>query len=141
MTLRDYDLSRAGIGHEVAVEGAGAVAAITPRALGQALMNLILNAEQALTGRPRPRLSIDAVRRKGSVVVSVADNGPGVPDELRDAIFMPFFTTNRPGATVGLGLSVARTLVEAAGGALMLSDGPGLDDRGACFRMVLSADA
>ena len=71
-------------------------------------------------------------------VLEIADDGPGVPDEVRNRIFEPFFTTRTGGDATGLGLSIAFGIAAAHGGALELlrrsEDG---DGRGACFRLTL----
>jgi signal transduction histidine kinase len=54
----------------------------------------------------------------GMVVVTVTDNGPGVPDEVRDKLFDPYFTTKTSGT--GLGLAICRRLIEAHGGSIRL---------------------
>jgi two-component system cell cycle sensor histidine kinase/response regulator CckA len=72
----------------------------------------------------------------GEVVVEVADNGPGIPDEIRSRIFDPFFTTKGVGMGLGLGLSICHGIVASHGGTI------GLDskvDRGSVFRVVLPA--
>lgn len=139
LSLRQYDLSRGQISAAITGEAAGAcVAAIDPQALTIAVLNIILNAEQALAGHSGARIAIEVVRKDGRFVVSVADNGPGVPAEDHDRIFEPFFSTGRSGATVGLGLTVARRLVEAHGGCLELSGDPA-PASGARFDLSLPA--
>ena len=100
-----------------------AVAAAQNR-LVQVLLNLLLNAADAMGGRGR--ITITA-RADGSdaVELRVADSGPGVPAELRAQIFDPFFTTKEPGQGTGLGLSISRSIVEAYGGTLTVADGAG----------------
>ncbi|MCS7295115.1 MAG: protoglobin domain-containing protein [Chloroflexota bacterium] len=101
--------------------------------LTQVLLNLVTNAEDALAGRPGGLLSIRAREEGGRLVLDVADNGPGVPEELRERIFEPFFTTKGQRGT-GLGLGISRAIVEAYGGTLELvaAGGPG-----ATFRVTL----
>jgi PAS domain S-box-containing protein len=91
----------------------------------QVLVNLIVNAQQALETRSRPRRLSIAARanpRSGMLEIAVADNGPGVPAAIRNRIFDPFFTTKPTGMGTGIGLSVSRGLVEAHGGALTLAN-------------------
>lgn len=86
----------------------------------QVLLNLLVNARDSLVeARPRfPRVDA-AVRRIGDTVVySVTDNGPGVPASIRSRLFDPFFTTKDPGVGMGLGLSIAYSIVIDHGGTI-----------------------
>lgn len=88
--------------------------------LTQVVLNLILNAADALQGRSGARVTVRACRRESNVQIEVEDNGPGVPGEIAEHIFEPFFTTKEVGKGTGLGLSVCQSLVAAAGGSLSL---------------------
>lgn len=102
--------------------------------IGQVLVNLIVNAQQALASAPSPRrLSLVTGREDGMQFVRVADNGPGIPDELRERIFDPFFTTKAEGIGTGIGLSVSRAILREHGGELRLEN-PGV---GASFVITL----
>jgi len=110
--------------------------AARPGALSQVLMNVVINAGHALTGRPEPRIEIDQrVADDGRVLVTIRDNGPGVPQALREQVFDPFFTTKAEGEGTGLGLAVSRALMERMGGHLEVGDAPG---GGAELTIVLS---
>lgn len=88
-----------------------------------ALVNIINNAFDAVGGRPAPRVSIASrVDDDRYAEVSIADNGPGVPQALRAKLFTAFFTTKRPGAGVGLGLAIAREAIEGIGGTITLGE-------------------
>jgi signal transduction histidine kinase len=102
-------------------------------ALRQVVLNLLQNAIEASPLRGRVR--IDARRAGGSVVVEVADEGPGVPNELRERIFEPFVSTRRSGSG-GLGLAISRRIVDEAGGRITLLDAP---EGGSVFRVELPA--
>ena len=78
--------------------------------LNQVLLNLLVNAQQALELVPASG-AVAAHLRSGRRGVEVADNGPGVPAELRSRIFEPFFTTKSVGAGTGLGLSVCHGII------------------------------
>jgi len=92
----------------------------------QVLVNLVMNAVQA-GGDSLQSVVVRARQTESSVVIEVEDDGPGVPDELRDRIFEPFFSTKRPGAGTGLGLSTSRRVAESHGGRLVLEvSKPGL---------------
>ncbi|WP_114395241.1 sensor histidine kinase [Oleisolibacter albus] len=83
----------------------------------QTLINLMKNAVEAMQGQPEPRLRLTAhLDETGRVLVTVADTGPGIPPEIADKIFVPFFTTKREGS--GVGLSLARQVMLAHGGSI-----------------------
>ena len=92
--------------------------------LNQVWTNLIDNAIDAMAGQGR--LSLRATRTCDGVEVEIADNGPGVPLEVQEGIFQPFFTTKRMGAGTGLGLDIAyRIVVNRHGGTIRLASQPG----------------
>ncbi|HEU4581187.1 MAG TPA: ATP-binding protein [Polyangiaceae bacterium] len=88
--------------------------------LTQVVLNLLLNAADALQGRAGARISVQARASDAGVQIAVEDNGAGVPSEIAEHIFEPFFTTKEVGKGTGLGLSVCQSLVAAAGGSLSL---------------------
>lgn len=103
----------------------------------QVLINLILNAQHALEEQEGPRkLDIGAVLCPSGqwLHLTVADNGPGVPDAIASRIFDPFFTTKAVGQGTGLGLSVCKSMIEAHGGKLVQFKTAG---GGASFRIAL----
>jgi PAS domain S-box-containing protein len=107
--------------------------------LGQVLLNLLLNAAQAIPeGEPaRHRITLGARRLPdGRVELSVADTGRGIAPEHLPRLFDPFFTTRPVGAGTGLGLFVAHSLVLAMGGSIEVESQPG---RGSRFRVLLPA--
>jgi signal transduction histidine kinase len=90
-----------------------------PDQLQHVLMNLLMNAKQALEGHPLPRcIAITGRNVDAGVEITVADNGPGVPESLRNRLFDPFFSTKPTGTGSGVGLAVSRGVVEAHGGSL-----------------------
>ncbi|HLE57796.1 MAG TPA: ATP-binding protein, partial [Rhodothermia bacterium] len=73
-----------------------------------------------------PRVRIRTARRDGMIEITVADNGPGIPDENKKKVFEPFFTTKPTGSGTGLGLSQSYEIVQKRhGGTLKVSDTPG----------------
>jgi nitrogen fixation/metabolism regulation signal transduction histidine kinase len=99
--------------------------------LDQALINLLRNAMEALAGRTEGRVTLAAFRdAENRVVISISDNGPGIAPELRETVFVPFFTTRREGT--GVGLTLARQIAAVHGAALELSD---TDGGGATFSL------
>ena len=101
----------------------------------QVLVNLAMNAIQAAEGAGR-HVAIEAREADGgrTVVIDVVDDGPGIPEDRRARIFEPFFTTKPAGKGTGLGLPIARRLVEAHGGTLDLC---GAEARRTTFRLRL----
>jgi two-component system NtrC family sensor kinase len=95
--------------------------------LNQVWTNLIQNAQQALASRPAGsgKISIDTAVEGSWVVVRVTDNGPGVPAEALPRIFEAFFTTKPKGEGTGLGLGIARQIVQKHGGAMRCESEPG----------------
>jgi two-component system sensor histidine kinase PhcS len=116
--------------HEVAIELRIAPTVLVrgvKNQLAQVFINLIHNAVQAMskvdTGR-RNLIVVNAVEAGEQVIVTVVDNGPGIPDNIRDQIFDPFFTTKDAGEGTGLGLSICFRIVEANRGTIQVfSDG------------------
>ena len=100
----------------------------------QVLLGLLSNAADAVPRGGEVRL--DARAGEGVVEIGVADSGPGVPEALRGRVFEPFFTTRDKGT--GLGLAVARQIVEAHAGHIDVGERPG---GGALFRISLPAAA
>lgn len=96
--------------------GDDAVALADRRLAGQALVNLLLNASYVTPNGGEIRIRL--ARREAFVGVAVEDDGPGIPEEIRDRIVDPFFSTKPEGQGTGLGLSVTRTIVDQHGGEL-----------------------
>lgn len=89
-----------------------------PKEIQQVFMNLIMNAAQAMNGGGR--IKVEGALAPDRIFISVRDEGPGVPQDIKDKIFDPFFTTKPPGVGTGLGLSIAYRIVEKHGGRLEL---------------------
>jgi signal transduction histidine kinase len=99
--------------------------------LRQVFLNLLLNSIQAMPGGGR--ITVETGRAEGDAVrARVADTGPGIPPEIRDRIFQPFFTT-KPGGT-GLGLAIVARIVREAGGSISCRSDC---EQGAEFELVL----
>ncbi len=145
LALLEYSLDSSGITVRREQHGALPPLQADGDQLGQVLTNLLVNAQQALDGRAAPRLlsiqTMPSVDGRWAEIV-IADNGPGVPAELRRRIFEPFFTTKPAGSGNGIGLSVSIGIIETHGGSLTVEENPGLHDApgGACFTIRLPLD-
>ena len=90
----------------------------------QVLINLVLNAIQALEGQDDAQIILRArIDRRSRPVLQVRDNGPGIPEDVQERIFVPFFTTKDDGS--GIGLSLSRQIMRLHGGALTVRSTPG----------------
>lgn len=92
-----------------------------PDRLAQAVMNLIGNAQ--VHTPPGTHIEVRATVARDAVTIVVSDDGPGIPEELRPALFEPFVRGDTPGSS-GLGLAVVRAVVDAHGGRIDLDTGP-----------------
>jgi signal transduction histidine kinase len=117
--------------------------------IGRVLLNLINNAFYACSDRKRnlnkdpmladeagylPKVTVSTWQENGKLVISVADNGSGIPEQIKDKIFQPFFTTKPTGQGTGLGLSLSYDIVKAHGGSLSVNSSAG---SGTEFRVEL----
>lgn len=126
-------------------QGARVVSRITsaPHVFGdssqliQVVVNLLLNAIQALSATERADARIEVrveTDSRGWAVITIDDNGPGIPSDLQAHVFDPFFTTKPRGQGTGLGLSISQRIVSEHGGELRLDSEPG---RGCRFTIAL----
>ncbi|MBI3181763.1 MAG: hypothetical protein HYZ28_06435 [Myxococcales bacterium] len=122
-----------GVDFQVEVRGLGAVV-MDSRMIRQALVNLLINAVQALPrgGRVRVLASEEARGGEPFARIEVSDDGPGIPSESAMRLFEPFFTTKASGT--GLGLAVVRRFVEAHQGEVAVETSP---ERGTTFRVLI----
>ncbi|HET7544741.1 MAG TPA: PAS domain S-box protein, partial [Polyangiaceae bacterium] len=109
-----------------------------PNRIEQVLLNLLLNAAQALPNHESPGHEVRAKLRSsnGQVSIIIEDTGSGIPEELLGKIFDPFFTTKPVGVGTGLGLSICRSIVRGLGGEISASSTLG---RGSQFTVSLPA--
>jgi signal transduction histidine kinase len=104
-----------------------------PELLAQALLNLLRNSIRATSGLTEPVVVLGLAREaNGHFRIEVRDNGPGIPADRREDIFLPFYTTHKGGS--GVGLSFARQVALAHGGSICALDAP---EGGANLRMVI----
>ena len=127
---------------------------IDPSQMTQVLMNLVVNARDAMPQGGKISINIrefrcdeeycrhNAYARPGHfVLMSVSDTGPGIPEELRHRVFEPFFTTKEPGKGTGLGLAVTHSIVVAHGGWISLCSAEGTGARFDIYLPVLEKPA
>ncbi|OEK00946.1 hypothetical protein BFP97_05230 [Roseivirga sp. 4D4] len=101
---------------------------IDPDLIDQVLINLFKNAIEALQGQKKPTISLHAHRDEEGTSITVSDNGPGIPDEIVENIFVPFYTTKTSGS--GIGLSLSRQIMRLHKGSLEVRS---TKDRGTSF--------
>jgi len=129
---------------------------VVPQDIGRVLLNLINNAFYVVNKKAKQNINgykpevivktfLIPPSGGGGALISVSDNGPGIPDEIKDKIFQPFFTTKPTGSGTGLGLSLSYDIVKAHGGIISVesieacpddSDGRG---EGTVFKIKLPA--
>jgi CheY-like chemotaxis protein len=103
----------------------------------QVIINLIINAEQALTSSgcgDHIKVSARSQPDAGMVEITIQDNGPGIPAAIRPRIFEPFFTTKEVGEGTGIGLAFCHRIILSHGGQIRLDQ---TDGSGTCFRITL----
>jgi len=109
-TLLDEDMRRAGIEIFISIIPSDLTILADEKLIEQVLINLVKNAKEALDETYKPIISIEANLQYGSVIIRVSDNGKGMPAEILDNIFVPFFTTKKNGS--GIGLSLSRQIMQ-----------------------------
>lgn len=115
--LMSGDLEARGIKLTCDIEPKSLELDADPDQLEQTLINLIKNALDAISETQNPEVSIEArLNERNQVVITVADNGPGIPADQLERIFVPFYTTKKQGA--GIGLSLCRQIMLGHGGSI-----------------------
>ncbi len=118
------------------VEPQAATLSADPQLLEQAVINLLRNASDAVSGVDDARIDISCRVAEGTATIEISDNGCGIPEGHRDQVFVPFFTT-KPGGS-GVGLNLARQIALAHGGGLALRAN---EPRGCVFTLTLPSRA
>jgi len=151
--LKSASLRSAGIALDIICQPDLPMLWIDVPQMQQVLLNLLLNAEQALSGFPAPRVRLSvsrgraepppllparAVEHDGPFVrFDVADNGPGIPAHIVERLFQPFVTTRSPDKGSGLGLAIAYGIVTQHGGQVLVTSQP---EQGTTVRVALPVD-
>jgi signal transduction histidine kinase len=129
-TLLENKFYRKGIRLVTDIDNSAADFLVDLDKMPQVLINLLLNSFEAVTEQGRIRLTVE--KRKGSMAIIVADDGPGIPESEREKIFTPFYTKREEGT--GLGLAISSRIVESYGGRIHIDSSP---EGGAEFTVLL----
>lgn len=131
--LMEGRLEEDGIAFDVTIEPPNMKIRADSEMIDQALINLLINAADAVKGVETPRIHLRAmINRRSRGVIEVEDNGPGIPDHVADKLFLPFFTTKPEGT--GVGLSLVRQIILSHKGTISAVN---LERGGALFRIIL----
>ena len=133
-TLMSASLKAQGVALDVRIAPEDLTVSGDPHLLDQAVINLVRNAAEACAGVAEARVELVCRQEGDQVLISFADNGPGLAEPARTQLFVPFFTTKVGGS--GIGLSVARQIALAHHGQLTVTDRA---PHGAVFVLVLPA--
>ncbi len=121
---------------EIASESGLPLVALDPYQLQQVLINLMMNAADAMEEGGMMSISARYINPDDTVQIDIADTGSGILPENISRIFDPFFTTKEPGRGTGLGLAIAARIIEGFGGRITVHSSPGA---GSCFTLTLPA--
>jgi C4-dicarboxylate-specific signal transduction histidine kinase len=136
IAICDAGIRASGVKLKIDIPADGLFVRCRPSEISQVVLNLINNAKDAVSQSRKRSISLSLKREEAWAYLIVDDSGPGVPTDIRERIFQPFFTTKDVGAGTGLGLSISKGIVEAHGGKLYL-DSP----KGARFVVKLPTEA
>jgi signal transduction histidine kinase len=134
LRLRAYGMRSTGVAVESDLDPALARVRGDDRQLQQVLLNLIVNAEHAMSSTPVRQLGVRTRNEGTRVVVEIRDTGTGMTPEVQKRIFEPFFTTKPEGTGTGLGLSVSYGIIQSHAGTLSAHSVVGV---GSTFRISL----
>jgi signal transduction histidine kinase len=125
IAIREAASRRAQVDIALQGDAEGAMVVGDARRLQQALINIMVNAEQAIASHAdRGRIVVRVVASENHVVLEVEDSGPGIPAQVLPKIFDPFFTTKEVGQGTGLGLAIAYGIVHDHGGVISVAPSP-----------------
>jgi CheY-like chemotaxis protein len=131
LALRAYALKAANIRVTTRLDPLLPTTIADGKQMQQVILNLIMNAETAMKGAHQGgELVLASAINRGSILLTVSDDGPGIPDAIQDRIFDPFFTTREEGQGTGLGLSICHGIVNEHGGRIWVQSECG---KGAAF--------
>ncbi len=120
-----------GIQISISFKEDGGLIRLDPQLMEQVMMNLVKNAMEAIAGSENPTIRFSARQEKGVSILEVADNGPGIPADQLEHIFMPFYSTKEEGS--GVGLSFAQHIMRLHGGRIHASS---LEGKGSTIQLI-----
>jgi len=129
-TLMQPTLDQKKIELEVVLKDPGLIAEVDVNLIEQVLINLVINALEAVKERPDPRIVLSASHENNRLQIKVADNGVGISPELLDKIFIPFFSTKKSGS--GIGLSLCKQIMLLHKGSIQVQS---IEDKGTIFSL------
>lgn len=133
-TLMQPTLDQKNIELEVVLKDPGLMAEVDVNLVEQVLINLVINALEAVKEKTNPRIVLSAYQENNKILIKVADNGMGIPDELLDKIFIPFFSTKKSGS--GIGLSLCKQIMLLHKGSIQVQSVAG---QGSVFSLLFRA--
>jgi len=136
--LMDHSLRNSNVAVRVELSPILPLARLDPIQIQQVLLNLIINARDAMSPAGRGRLTIRSEHDRGRIRVTVADEGPGIAEADLERIFQPFHTTKPAG--LGLGLSICRTIIDSHVGELWAERVEGSPGARFCFELPVASE-
>jgi two-component system, NtrC family, nitrogen regulation sensor histidine kinase NtrY len=126
-----YGLEQKGIEMDIVLKDPYLTLQADPHLIEQVLINLVLNAAEAVKEREEPKVQLSAFMNENEhVTIEVADNGTGIPPDVAANIFVPFFTTKKNGS--GIGLSLSKQIMQLHKGSIHVQS---VEGQGSVFRL------
>lgn len=130
-TLMLPTLEQKKVEFDVILKDTGIQVEIDRHLVEQVLINLVINALDALKESSDGKITLSALQENNKIVIRISDNGPGIPDELIDKIFIPFFSTKKSGS--GIGLSLCKQIMLLHKGLIQVQS---VEGKGSSFSLV-----
>ncbi len=130
-TLMQPTLEQKNIELEIILKDPHLTAAVDINLVEQVLINLVVNALEAVKEKPNPRIVLSASAENNKILIKVADNGSGISSELIDKIFIPFFSTKKSGS--GIGLSLCKQIMMLHKGNIQVQS---TEEKGSAFVLI-----
>lgn len=111
LSFSDYDIRKGNVNLKLEYKEPISLIYGVKSSIEQALLNLLLNANDAVRTSTNPQIVLKTDENDDFVIISIADSGPGIPFEIQKEIFEPFFSTKDDGKSTGLGLSIVKKVV------------------------------